>query len=223
MRYNLSHDLSERFVSTVLMEHDPSERCVRFPKLLCKIFNIVQRFFFLELPINYILFQSFLGGLHLFKVVFCEISDTVLNNIVAERFEGCGKRGPPHFQVNDNATVDRDDPVVREVLVTNLTHFGLLRIKNFWAKRQKRKYNRCLAAQCNTSQRWGVAVNAQHIVDIIVLHRVNQTFNQLSVNFKSVEVSSRIFLRDDFKLGFFVINIPCLFTQSNDIISVLRC
>jgi hypothetical protein len=109
------------------------------------------------------------------------------------------------------------------VLVTNLTHFGLLRIKNFWAKRQKCKYNRCLAAQCNTSKRWGVAINAQHIVDIIVLHRVNQTFNQLSVNFKSVEVSSRIFLRDDFKLGFFVINIPCLFAQSNDIISVLRC
>lgn len=66
-----------------------------------------------------------------------------------------------------------------------------------------------------------VAVDRQHVVDIVILHRVNQIFHQVTINLKPIEVLGGILLRNNFSLAIFVVRVSGLLAKLHDIASQL--
>lgn len=124
-------------------------------------------------------------------------------DIVTECFHGSWPRTPESLKITQDTAIDRDNPIVREMFVADFTHLRLLLVKNLGAKRQQRENDRRLCTQRNTSKLGCVAINAKHIVDVIILQRINQIFNKITVNLKPSKVRGGVLLRDDFN--------PCIF------------
>jgi len=80
----------------------------------------------LELTIDDVLSEFFLDRNNALGVVLSEVLDSVLHDVVTESFDSSWERNPVRFEVTKNSTVNWDHPIVREVLVTNLTHLWLL-------------------------------------------------------------------------------------------------
>ena len=88
-----------------------------------------------------------------------EVLNPLNNDVIAESFQGGWPWAPVRFQVTADTTVDRNDPIIWEMFVTNLTHFRLLGIEDFGAERQQRKDNRSLGTQRHTSQLGRVTID----------------------------------------------------------------
>jgi hypothetical protein len=137
--HDTAHNFAEGFVLTLTVQHDPTDGRVGVPERLCQRLHVVQGFFFLELTVNNVLFQLFAGSSKLLCVEVCKVLNTVLNDVVSEALYRCGESGPEDLEVHKLPAVDWDDPVVWEVLVTNLTHLGLLVEQDVRHERQQRE------------------------------------------------------------------------------------
>ena len=66
-----------------------------------------------------------------------------------------------------------------------------------------------------------IAIHRLHIVNVVIFHRVYETFNQYSVNFESIEELSRILFRNFLLLCNDVVLIASRFAKGNNVGSVL--
>jgi len=152
-----------------------------------------------------------------------EIFDSVLDDVVAESFHRCGEWGPVEFEIHKLAPVDWNDPVIREVLVTDFTHLRFLLQQNIRAKRQHREDNTCLLTKGNRSMWWLVTIDWDHIVDIIVLHRINELLDQLTIQLEPLEVSAGILLRNKLWTCILIVGVARLLAQGHHKVCVLTC
>jgi hypothetical protein len=88
-----------------------------------------------------------------------KLLDLVKDDIILECFFGSGPRVPVFDQVHQNSAINRDDPIVWEVLIANLAHLRLLVLQDKRAEWEQRKNDRRLVRQCKRSVSWIVSVH----------------------------------------------------------------
>lgn len=218
---DVANNFSELGVSTIQMQHDPPDGRVGITQVLGEHFHVFKGFFLLQLAVDNVLLKFFLGLRELFGMEVSEVLDSVLHDIVAESLHGRWERSPVKFEVYQLPSVNWNDPVVWEVLVTNFTHLRLLLEQNIGAEWKHRKNDGCLLAKRNRSVGGLIAVDRDHIVNIVILHRVDQLFDQLAIQLKALEIGTWVLIRDKLLTRVFVVGVAGLLAKRNHEIGVL--
>ena len=68
-----------------------------------------------------------------------------------------------------------------------------------------------------------IAIHSCHVVDVVVLHRIDELLNQALVELEAAEVLSRVLLGDSFLVGVPIDEVTSVFDQAANARSVLRC
>lgn len=162
------------------------------------MFYVIKCFFFLKLTFDNVLADFFTDFADFFPMLDCKILDSIKNYVIAKSFVSCWKWSPILDHIDQLASINWDDPVIREMLVTNFSHLGILRFKDQWTKREKCKHDWCLTRESDAAMLWLIAVHSYHVVDIIIFHCVDQWFNKLLIQLKSTKVLLRILFWKNF-------------------------
>ena len=110
-----------------------------------------------------------------------ESLDLLHVDVVLKGFLSSRPRLPVDSQINQVAAIDRDHPVVWEVFVADLTHLRFGKLKDRGAEGQQGEDDAGLARQCETAVSGVVAVDCQLLVDVIILHGVDQGLDELAL------------------------------------------
>ena len=127
-----------------------------------------------------------------FSVYGSEVLNAIKHYIVVQRFVSRRERLPIHKHVNKLSTVDWNHPVVREMLVTNFAHLGILSLQNQRAEWKQGEQDLGLIRQGNAAALGLISVYRDHIVDVVVLHDVDQGLNKFLVKFEPCKVLCRV-------------------------------
>ena len=119
-------------------------------------------------------------------VLFGQDFDTLLGDIVADGSLGCRKWLPVLSDVNQVALIYLDDKVIREVLVGDLSHLGLLAFEETRSEAQQDKYHLGLCRESHGSV-MGIWVRCELIVDVVVLQGVDEALDQQPIHPKPAE------------------------------------
>jgi len=72
--------------------------------------------------------------------------------------------------------IDLHDKIVREVLVSNFSHFGLLKLQNSRRESEQDKNVLCLLSKSHRSVAW-IWISAQLVVKVVILKRIYDRFD----------------------------------------------
>ena len=154
-------------------------------------------------------------------MVFGEVTNAILNDVVAKSLICGWKSGPKYFQITQDAAINWNHPVIREVFVANFAHLWLSCVKDHRTERQKCEDYCSLSTQRDTPVDRVIAIHRLHIVNIVIFHWVYETFNQYSINFESIEELSRILFRYFLLLCNDIVLIASRFAKGNNVGSEL--
>ena len=74
------------------------------------------------------------------------------------------------------------------MLVTNFAHLGILSFQNERTERKQGEHDLRLVRQSNAAMLGLISIYSYHIVNVVVLHYVDQGFNKLLINFEPGKV-----------------------------------
>lgn len=68
-----------------------------------------------------------------------------------------------------------------------------------------------------------VSINADHIINVIILHRVNESLNQLTVKLESIEIGTWVLVWNDLLSCFSVERVPSLLAETHNVGDLRAC
>lgn len=100
-----------------------------------------------------------------------DVLDVFKDDAVAECLLSRGESFPILSDIDDVALVNRNDPVIREVLVDDLPHFGVLLLQDLGAEGEQDEDDLRLIAE-RDGPVFGVWICGKLVVDVVIFQRV---------------------------------------------------
>ena len=97
--------------------------------------------------------------------------------------------------------VNWDYPVIREMFITDFSHFSVMMFENSRAERNQNENHLSLQRQSNRAVLRLVTKHRDHVKDIVILHQVYKCFHQDRLELKPVKVISRVFRWNHFHIS----------------------
>lgn len=142
-----------------------------------------------------------------------KVLNTIKHNIVAQSFVCRSKWRPVLKHVNKLSAIDWNHPVVREMLVTNFAHLGILSFQNERTERKQGEHDLRLVRQSNAAMLGLISIYSYHIVNVVVLHYVDQGFNKLLINFEPGKVLLGVLVWNWLSPSGFVVWVPSILAK----------
>jgi len=158
------------------MKHEPSDGDVGIAQALEKRFDIVQHIFFEELTVNHIAIEALKAILDHKGILFCDCLHIAKIDVVLDCLSRCWEGLPVLSEISEIALIDLHDKIVREVLVSNFSHFGLLKLQNSRRESEQDKNVLCLLSKSHRSVAW-IWISAQLVVKVVILKRIYDRFD----------------------------------------------
>jgi hypothetical protein len=90
-------------------------------------------------------------------------------------------------EISKISLINLNNKVVWEMLICYLSHFSLFMLQDPWCKPKKNENNLGLLSKRDRSMTW-VWVSTELIVHIVIFQRVDDIFNQDSINIEATKV-----------------------------------
>ena len=142
--HNVRDDLLELWLCGMLMEHDPSNCRVGVSQATKQVVHVSKGLILLELTFDDVLIKPLAVCFESLEATCGKEFDLFGHDVVFHGFHGGRERPPEADQVDKLTSIDRDHPVVREMLVANFAHFGLVIIQNKRNEWEEAEDNRSL-------------------------------------------------------------------------------
>ena len=123
-------------------------------------------------------------------------------------------------QVYQLPEINRDHPVIREMLVYYFSHLCVFLLKNSWTEPKQDKNILSLVGQGHGSM-FRIRIGSQHFVNIIIFELVDEVFNHVSIDWEPAEIVNRVVLWDDLSLSLRIEKVPCVLAKLADFTDVV--
>lgn len=145
-----------------------------------------------------------------------------LMDVVQKCFLRCWEWVPVGKEIDQLSSIHRYHPVVREVLVTDLSHLGFLIIHNFRYEGQKREDDLSLGRERQWSVVWQITIDLAHLIDVIILHSVDEWLNQSLIDLESLEHQGGVLLWNHLLVRGFIDTVASCFDKLADLWTIWR-
>ena len=173
----------------------------------------MEGFRLLELPFDQVVGDAVDAAADHVREELSILLHAALSNVIAQSF-GCRCEGAPvREDVDQHPIVNRDHPVVREMLVADFPHLGVLVLEHLGAEGHQYEDHLRLHAERYGAVLGLVAEHGDHVVDVVVLHRVYECFDQLGAQFEPVVIVTWVLIGDFLQIRRPIIQIACRLAQ----------